>query len=65
MMNLFGRYRRTKSISKNDLANVLHFVKKKMAYEPDEFKKQAWAEVGIELNRIYLHLGVTTNHHVG
>ena len=60
-MNLFSRYQKTKFVSKNDLATVILFIKEKMAREPDEFKKQAWAEVGIEINRIYLHLGIKSN----
>jgi hypothetical protein len=51
-------YKRKSWVNKSELGAILHHIKKKISSEPDEFKKQAWAEVGIELNRIFLHIGI-------
>lgn len=51
-------YKKKNWINKSELGTVLHFVKTQIQAEHDEFKKQVWAEVGLKLNEIYLHLGV-------
>lgn len=58
MSDFLPPYHNKRFVNKSDLGHVLGFVKSRIRQESDEFKKQAWAEVGLELNKIYLHLGI-------
>ena len=43
-------------LNKNTTAIVISEIKARMLAEPDEYKRQCWAEVGIEMNRIFMRL---------
>lgn len=56
-MKFVPNHKRRRWATKADIGEVLTFIKRKIGRERDDFKKQAWAEVGLELNKMFLHLG--------
>lgn len=48
--------KRGSAVNRNNLKKIVAGVKTRMAKEKDPFKKQAWAEIGIEINRLLLEL---------
>ncbi len=57
---LFTNGKRNSWVSRADLNYVINFCKRKIKDSDNNYQKLAWAEVGLELNRIYMHLGVRT-----
>lgn len=55
---LLGRFMLSthKNFNRNDVAKVIVEIKTRMFEEPDQYKQQCWAEVGLEMNRIFMLL---------
>lgn len=43
-------------MTRNDTGRMINEIKARMMNEPDDYKKQCWAEVGLEMNRILMKL---------